>query len=295
MHPYVNFIGKPFSTYGIAAFVGMIFAVIYSAIVHFATKDKKDFFSRFVFIVYGALFGGVFAAVFFQFTVMKGNIEALKYLFSDFNKFKSMFSAGLVFYGGMIGLFIGFVVYAQYFKEDVRDWIRTAPAGFILFHACGRIGCTVGGCCFGKVLHWHQDFPNLETGLFERGGEPVFAYGGVFNARIGAYCIPIQLIESAGLIAIFLILLLFQALMKKNKAYYRPMGLYYVLYAILRFVLEFWRGDLNRGIWGGISFSQYISMAVFVIGLYCLICPTGKNFLEKWYNGSLRKKMANAE
>lgn len=295
MHPYVDLLGKPFSTYGIAAFIGMLFAVLYSLIVHLATKDKKDFFNRFVFIVYGALFGGIFAAVFFQFTVIKGNIEALKYLFSDFAKFRSMFSAGLVFYGGMFGLFIGFMVYAQYFKENTLEWIRTAPAGFILFHAFGRIGCTIGGCCFGKVLHWHQELPNEAVGLFERGGEPLFAHGGVWNARIGAYCIPIQLYESLGLLGIFVIVVLYQTFMKNKSAYFRPMGLYFVLYSVLRFILEFWRGDLLRGIWGGFSFSQYISMFVFPLGLYCLFCPTEKNFLIKWYNGELRQKKSSAK
>lgn len=290
MHPYVYLFGKPISTYGIAAFVGMLFAVGYAAIVHFATKDKKDFFDRFIFIVYGGLFGAVGAMVFFQFTVIKQNVMAFSYLFTDFAKFKGNFAFGLVFYGGMFGFYIGYMVYARYFTEDTREWLRTSAAGFPLFHAFGRIGCTIGGCCFGKVTYFHNTHLNASTGIYDRAGSPIFAHGGVYNARIGAYCIPIQLIESAGLFLIFLIVLLYQIFMKNKKAYYRPLGLYFVIYGVLRFILEFFRGDLLRGVWGPFSFSQYISMVVVPLGLYCLFCPTEKNFLEKCYNGALYKK-----
>ena len=68
------------------------------------------------------------------------------------------------------------------------------------------------------------------------------------------------------------------------------MGLYFVLYGILRFVDEFFRGDSIRGIWGPFSTSQYISLFIIPIGIYCLICPTEKNFFEKWYTPGKKKK-----
>ena len=78
--------------------------------------------------------------------------------------------------------------------------------------------------------------------------------------------------------------------MKNKMNYYRPIGVYFVLYGILRFITEMYRGDLIRGLWGPFSTSQYISMLVVPLGIYCLICPTEKNFLEKWSNGELRRK-----
>lgn len=40
------------------------------------------------------------------------------------------------------------------------------------------------------------------------------------------------------------------------------MECYLVLYAICRFVLEFLRGDSVRGIWFGLSISQWISLGI---------------------------------
>ena len=295
MYPYVRLLNKNISTYGIVAFIGMLAAILYAFIVHKATKDKRDFFDRFIFIVYGTVFGAIGAGLFYQFTMLKTNFDAVKHIFSDFHYFLEHFNWGLVFYGGMFGFYFGYMVYARYFKEDTRDWIRTSAAGFPLFHAFGRIGCTIGGCCFGKVIALQQTHFNKDLSIYDLGNAPMFAHGGVYNARVGAYCIPIQLIEAAGIFAIFLIVLLYQIVMKNKTAYYRPLGLYFVLYGILRFITEMWRGDLIRGIYGPFSFSQYISMFVIPLGLYCLFCPAKYNFLEKWYNGEQYRKKTSKE
>ncbi|MEE0999167.1 MAG: prolipoprotein diacylglyceryl transferase family protein, partial [Treponemataceae bacterium] len=43
--------------------------------------------------------------------------------------------------------------------------------------------------------------------------------------------------------------------------------LYIVCYSILRFILEFYRGDSVRGLFGGISTSQIISIILFVLAI----------------------------
>ncbi|MBR1861026.1 MAG: prolipoprotein diacylglyceryl transferase [Lachnospiraceae bacterium] len=282
MYPYLNIFGKTFSSYGVFALIGLAAAVLYSFIVHKVTHDQKDFFSRFIYIVYCGAFGGITAAILYQLTNIKYIIQGLPYLFSDFEKFKTYMSFGIVFYGGMIGIFIGFMVYSQYFKEDTRMWLMTSVPGIPLFHAFGRVGCTVGGCCYG-LPHAHVGVFNKESGIFDIGDNPVFQKFSVYNARTGSYHLPIQLIESAGLIIIFIILVIFLVAIYRKKAYYKTMGLYFVLYGVLRFVDEFFRGDTIRGIWGPFSTSQYISMIIVPLGIYCLICPTEKNFFEKWY------------
>ena len=293
MYPYINVFGKPFSSYGVFALAGMAFAVLYSFIVHKITKDKKDFFDRIIYIVYCGAFGGLCAAILYQLTSLKYTVKGLPYLFTDFEKSKTYMSYGIVFYGGMIGIFIGFMIYTKYFKEDTRMWLMTSVPGIPLFHAFGRMGCTVGGCCYG-LPHVHVGSYNENTGLFDIENNPIFNGFSVYNARTGSYHLPIQLIESAGLFVIFAILVVFLIFIYKKKAYYKPMGLYFVLYGILRFVDEFFRGDSIRGIWGPFSTSQYISLFIIPIGIYCLICPTEKNFFEKWYTPG-KKKMIKSE
>ena len=48
MYPYINVFGKPFSSYGVFALIGLAAAVLYSFIVHKITKDKQDFFDRII-------------------------------------------------------------------------------------------------------------------------------------------------------------------------------------------------------------------------------------------------------
>ena len=42
-------------------------------------------------------------------------------------------------------------------------------------------------------------------------------------------------------------------------------------YSLFRFVIEYFRGDLVRGVWYGVSTSQYISICIFVVGVVILI------------------------
>jgi phosphatidylglycerol:prolipoprotein diacylglycerol transferase len=88
------------------------------------------------------------------------------------------------------------------------------------------------------------------------------------GAPPGVPLLPVPLIEAAFNLVIALALSL-------CKKYGRlPTGtltaLYLALYAILRFILEFWRGDAIRGIFGGFSTSQYLSAGAFAAGIALL-------------------------
>ena len=45
-------------------------------------------------------------------------------------------------------------------------------------------------------------------------------------------------------------------------------------YSLFRFSIEFFRGDRIRGVWCGLSTSQYIAIAVFSMGYVILIKST---------------------
>ena len=46
---------------------------------------------------------------------------------------------------------------------------------------------------------------------------------------------------------------------------------YLILYSAGRFVLEFWRGDINRGFVGPLSTSQFMSIFTFLAGVILLV------------------------
>jgi len=48
------------------------------------------------------------------------------------------------------------------------------------------------------------------------------------------------------------------------------LGLYFIGYSIIRFILEYFRYDMVRGIFGGLSVSQWISILLLPVGFYLL-------------------------
>ena len=84
------------------------------------------------------------------------------------------------------------------------------------------------------------------------------------GAPVGVPVFPIQLVESACNILVFVILLIYTR--KRLKAG-SVLFLYAILYGIERFCLEYFRADEIRGIFLGLSTSQWISIAMIIFGI----------------------------
>lgn len=123
-------------------------------------------------------------------------------------------NAGLSFYFGFIGFLTVSALLLKAFKFNVQECLNYIIPSLLLFHAFGRIGCSFGGCCFGKVVNWSF----FNTFMITR-----------FPAReIEAFCL-------------FSMFLLTQYFIRKHRLVF-----YLYTYPIIRFFLEFGRGD-NRG------------------------------------------------
>ena len=109
-----------------------------------------------------------------------------------------------------------------------------------LFHTFGRIGCFLGGCCYGIPC----DFGFVYT------QNPIAMANGVRR-------FPVQLLEA--LFCFFLFLLLF-SLFRRGRCKNRLLALYLGIYSVGRFFLEYLRGDDYRGFLWGLSTSQLISI-----------------------------------
>lgn len=153
-------------------------------------------------------------------------------------------TSGTVYYGGLLGFLVAVQWYLRRYRLNVPlFWDCIAPA-IPLFHVFGRIGCFLNGCCYG--------FENERFGL---------AFTCSISAPNGVPYFPVQLVEAACESVIFLLVWRCSV---RAEGQGKALPLYLVLYAAVRFALEFLRGDAVRGIWFGLSTSQWISLALFV-------------------------------
>lgn len=160
------------------------------------------------------------------------------------------FQSGIVYYGGLIG-FLGTLWILCHLRS--RNWSEIADVTAViipLFHTFGRLGCFLGGCCYGKVSDCWIAFP------YRIAAEPEI------QNRV-----PTALLEAGVEFLLFLLCLLwYQKKKRQNRLCDGQILLYYlVIYAAWRFIIEFWRGDTIRGVFVWISFSQIVSVWVFIL------------------------------
>ena len=127
-----------------------------------------------------------------------------------------------------------------------------------LGHAIGRVGCFYSGCCYGM----HYDGPFSVEYTKTLGMTPL-------NTPL----FPIQLIEALLLMILFSVLMFMYFKMRKAGLI---TATYLYAYSVIRFVLEFFRGDLERGLVFGLSTSQIVSIVIVVFVTTLLIVKSKK-------------------
>jgi phosphatidylglycerol:prolipoprotein diacylglycerol transferase len=129
--------------------------------------------------------------------------------------------------------------------------------GIALGHVTGRLGCFAAGCCYGRVtqMPWGVTFTNPLAAL--NVGTP-----------LGLPLHPTQLYEAGAELLILGILLWTE---RKGRPFVgRTFWLYMLLYAISRFIIEFYRG-VPRGSVGIFSTSQFISVILAPLAIAMLV------------------------
>ena len=79
---------------------------------------------------------------------------------------------------------------------------------------------------------------------------------------------PVQLTEAVIEFALFIVLVILGIKLEKKSL---VLPIYLIAYPVCRFILEFYRGDEIRGIFEGLSTSQWISLLLVVYAIYEII------------------------
>lgn len=174
------------------------------------------------------------------------------YFISNPGEIFDLWSGGLVFYGGFLLATLACLAYGRFRRMPISLSTDIVVAGVAFAHGFGRIGCFAAGCCHGSAcdLPWaiHNDSGFVTEALR---GKPIH---------------PVQLYESAALFALSgLLVYLIRGRKLRDGG---PAIVYLMGYAAIRFVMETFRGDLDRGfvLGGWLSTSQFIALLLFLIG-----------------------------
>lgn len=192
----------------------------------------------------GVLLGGhlLYAAV-----SLRDSLEAIPPGFQADSpqKFLALFQlifGGSVFYGGLFGGMAAGLLYLRKKGLPIREFTDIVAPAIPLFHFFGRIGCFLGGCCYGIEC----EFGFIYTHALSESANGVRRF-------------PVQLLEAAFNLLLFLVL--WQLLRRRKTGLLRW---YLFCYSIGRFLLEFLRGDAYRGQAFGLSTSQIISLVILI-------------------------------
>jgi phosphatidylglycerol:prolipoprotein diacylglycerol transferase len=232
-------------SYGFLIALGGLAAVRYwrSRLPKMGIARDQDFWLLVNFILFGGFLGG-----------------RLLYLI-EYVPREELLSAALTFNRGfsVLGAFFGVAAAVWLFARKLRipflpllDHVCVAAP---LWHAFGRLGCFLAGCCFGRAcdLPWAVTFTNPRT-----------------LAPTGVPLHPSQLYEAAGTLALFFFLRPLPGRLSPG----RTAGAYFVSYGLLRFVLEGFRGDaVPLGDWP-LTAGQGLSLALAAAGAALLCIPS---------------------
>ncbi|MDE3195540.1 MAG: prolipoprotein diacylglyceryl transferase [Acidobacteriota bacterium] len=163
-------------------------------------------------------------------------------------------SAGIFFGGFVVALVFAFF-YMRRQKLPVLPTADIFAPGLAIGHGIGRLGCFAAGCCWGKPtnLPWAVTFRSQDATT----GVPL-------NIPLH----PTQLYEAFAEGIICLILL------HRMKRQFRDgsiIGLYLLLYGLVRFGVEFLRmHDASNPLGGPFTLEQWISLAAAAAGAYLI-------------------------
>ena len=183
-------------------------------------------------------------------------LVSLRQIIEQHIPIEALLKGGFVFYGGVLGGMLGLLIYCKQYKLSFFGFGDLFAVVLPLGHAVGRVGCFAAGCCYG--IPYDGPLSYTYTGIHSN-----------ITTPIGVPLLPVQLIEAAMLVLLFVFLLL--VFLRHPRSRQLLAALYVLSYSVIRFTLEFFRGDSVRGVFLGLSTSQWISLAAALIAVIWIL------------------------
>lgn len=247
-----NIGGMPVQSFFFMIMVGVLAAAFYCYWISSRAGLRREIFLDLGMI---GMVCGVLGARLFHILV-----EAPDYYLEDPMRVFQFGKGGFVSYGAYIGGTISVIAYLYLRKLEILKYADFTSLCIPIIQFCIRVACLLAGCCYGKPtdVPWaitftnpastaHHYFPNLES------------------------LHPVQIYSALHAILLFVFINLFY-FKKKNRFPGQCISVMFIAYFIPRGIIEFWRGDVDRGLWFGdlISTGQIVGIigTLFFILLY---------------------------
>ena len=242
MYPTIDFGLFQIGTFTICFGLGLV-AVLALTLLQFRRFQLPAELQNFILpcIPIGLLVGVATAVV--TETVLRGGWGALC---------DGRFLNGINFFGWLCGFIALLCTAAIITKRSPSFLMNFFLPSVAVAQGFGRIGCFLGGCCWGRPV------ASAFGIVFPLGSLPYEMYGSrpVF---------PVQLVESAWLFAVAT--LLFSVVRFDNRANW-----YFILVGGGRFMLEFMRGDPRGEIFAGCPVSPAQCIGLILVGVGVVRC-----------------------
>ena len=236
-----------FHTYGLMTAIGIIAAYLLmehrAKQNHFTERERNGTVGL---ILFALIFGYLGSKILYTLTILPRLIQ-------DPSLFLQSLTGGWVIFGGLLGGIFGAWLSCRIRKLPVGKFFDLAFPAVALAQAFGRVGCFFAGCCYGvettspfSIVFHHSDYAPNDVHL-----------------------VPTQLLSAALDLLLCLFLLWYEKHREKRSG--ELAVVYLILYSAGRFILEFWRGDLERGAVGPLSTSQFIGLFTLAAGVVLLV------------------------
>ena len=238
------------SSYSLLALVGMIAFTITSIFILEKIEHVHAKITNRILVI--SVFGFISLAVFaFAFNSIFHSIEQGRIVMG-----------GITWLGGVIGSFPLMVLmihkFCPYIKGEALEYFNLLIPGIVLAHGFGRVGCFLGGCCYGRQT-------NSFVGVRFPSGSPAAEQ---YPTEMG-YSLPVFPTQIYEALFEFLLFVIMIVLYKKLKRCF--LEVYCISYGIFRFFIEFIRGD-SRGATGFfLSPSQMMSLILILGGITVIL------------------------
>ena len=248
MHQFLFYIGDfPIRAYGLVLSISIILA---TGVGYYLAKQDGRYHGHVVDLgIYCGLSGLLGARLWDVFFFDWG------YYKDHLTEILNVWQGGLAIQGGVIlGVIVG-VLYCRHHKIDILAMMDIAAPAIVFGQGLGRCANLLNGDAFGAPTGGSFGilYPSSTLAYHTYGSQPLW---------------PAEIWEGQLDFVIFAILLLFRAFPHiKGQAF----ALYVMLYSLVRFFLEYLRGDYTGLIMGIFKSAQMTSVIGFVAALICFV------------------------